>query len=139
LVYEDARRAPKGTETTSTVRERRRHRRFLDEVRIRYRDLEGHDPSRWGLTRDLSLGGLCLLSEGPVGLGCHLAIEIHIEHETAPILALARVVRAERDEIGCTAGLEFLWVGEEDRGNLQRLAEYFVKKYGETGDYAAEP
>jgi c-di-GMP-binding flagellar brake protein YcgR len=121
-----------------TLRERRRHRRFLDEVRVRYRDIEGHEPSRWGLTRDLSLGGVCLLSERLLPLGCHLAIEVHIEHETAPILALARVVRSERDESGCTSGLEFLWVGEEDRGNLQRLTEYFLKKYGETGDYASQ-
>lgn len=137
-MYEDARRAPRGPEAAPTLRERRRHRRFLDEVRVRYRDIEGHEPSRWGLTRDLSLGGLCLLSEGSVRMGCHLAIEIHIEHETAPILALARVVRGEKDESGCVSGLEFLWVSEEDRGNLRRLADYFLKKYGETGDYAAE-
>ena len=138
MVYEDASHAPRGPESAPTLRERRRHRRFLDEVRVRYRDIEGHDPSRWGLTRDLSLGGLCLLSEGPVPIGSHLAIEIHIEHETAPVLALARVVRGDRDDSGCTAGVEFLWVSEEDRRNLQRLAEYFYNKYGETGDYAKE-
>lgn len=137
-MYEDSQRAPRGPDSAPTLRERRRHRRFLDEVRVRYRDLEGHDPSRWGLTRDISLGGLCLLSEAHIPVGSHLAIEIHIEHETAPVLALARVLRAEQDESGCTSGLEFLWVGEEDRRNLQRLADYFLRKYGETGDYASQ-
>ena len=113
--------------------ERRRHRRFLEEVRIRFRDIEGCDPGGWGLSRDLSLGGVCLVARNHVPRGCHLALEIHIEHETAPILALGRVIRSRDSESGCSAGLEFLWVSQEDRRNLARLADYFRKKYGQTG------
>ncbi|MHC4407684.1 MAG: PilZ domain-containing protein [Planctomycetota bacterium] len=115
--------------------ERRRHVRFLDEVKVRYRDIEGTDPSQWGRSRDLSLGGLALITERPVPVGCHLALEIHISTEPAPVLALARVVRcAQQDADGATAGVEFLWMSAEDRGNLERLADYFRKKYGTTGD-----
>ena len=115
--------------------ERRRHLRFLDEVKVRYRDIEGADPSAWGRSRDLSLGGLCLMTERPVPVGAHLALEVHIETEPAPVLALARVVRSAQDEeSGSTAGVEFLWMSAEDRGNLERLAEYFRKKHGTTGD-----
>ena len=115
--------------------ERRRHHRFLDEVRVRYRDIEGSDPSCWGRSRDLSLGGLCLLAVRSPLVGSHLALEIHIETEPAPVLALARVVRCvEEGPDSCAVGVEFLWMSQEDRGNLVRLAEYFRKTYGTTGD-----
>jgi hypothetical protein len=118
-----------------SVAERRRHKRFIVEVRVRYRDVEGVDPSRWGRTRDLSLGGLHLLSKEPVPEGSHLAFEIHIQDETAPVLALGRVVWSNPDGEGHAAGVEFLWVSQEDRSNLGRLATYFRKKYGETGQH----
>ena len=125
---------PAESERTGTA-ERRRHLRFLDEVRVRYRDIEGTDPSQWGRSRDLSLGGLGLLTDHPVPVGCHLALEIHIETEPAPVLALARVVRcAHEGDDGAIAGVEFLWMSSEDRTNLERLAEYFRAKHGTTGD-----
>lgn len=128
-------RKKEGKTLSATAEERRRHRRFLDEVKVRFRDLEGVQPSAWGRTRDLSLGGLCLVSDEPVPLGAHLAVELHIERETAPILALGRVVRTVEDsEDPCAAGIEFLWIGEEDRRNLSRLAKYFQDKYGDTGE-----
>lgn len=118
---------------TPSVAERRRHKRFIVEVRVRYRDVEGVDPSRWGRTRDLSLGGLLLLSNDPVPEGSHLAFEIHVQDETAPVLALGRVVWSSPEADGHASGVEFLWVSQEDRANLGRLATYFRKKYGETG------
>ena len=41
----------------TNIADRRRHLRFLDEVKVRYRDIEGSDPSCWGRSRDLSIGG----------------------------------------------------------------------------------
>jgi hypothetical protein len=40
----------------------------------------------------------------------------------------------EEPEDGNVIGIEFLWIGEEDRVNLCRLAKYFQQKFGETGD-----
>jgi len=129
---------PSASERTGTA-ERRRHVRFLDEVKIRFRDIEGSEPSCWGRSRDLSLGGLCLLTDEPVAVGAHLALEVHIETEPAPVLALARVVRsAQESQESAAAGVEFLWMSAEDRGNLERLAEYFRKKYGTTGDLRSD-
>lgn len=121
-------------DAVTSTEERRRHKRFLEDVRVRYRDLEGLEPSAWGRTKDLSLGGLCLATPEPVSLGAHLALEVHIARETSPILALGRVVRVveEPDDEG-VVGIEFLWIGEEDRANLCRLAKFFEQKYGETG------
>jgi len=116
------------------VAERRRHKRFLDEVRVRYRDLENAEPSRWGRSRDLSLGGLCLLSDRRLVVGSHLALEIQIPDETAPVLALARVRRCLGEDTTFASGVEFLWVSEEDRANLRRLAAHFRRRHGETGD-----
>ena len=123
-----------GRETQIT--DRRRHLRFLDEVRIRYRDIEGVDPSAWGRSRDLSLGGVGLVAARDLEIGCHLAIEIHIDSEPAPIVALGRVVRVAPDAEagGCDAGVEFIWLSVEDRRNLERLGGYFRKKYGTSGD-----
>jgi hypothetical protein len=134
-VHEGQRKRKEGAQSAASTEERRRHRRFLDEVKVRYRDLEGVEPSAWGQTRDLSLGGLCLVTPEPVALGAHLALEVHIARETAPILALGRVVRLVEDpEDESTAGIEFLWIGEEDRANLCRLAKHFQEKYGDTGE-----
>jgi len=123
---------------SSSTAERRRHRRFIDEVRVRYRDIEGVEPSRWGRSRDLSLGGMCLVGAEGMPEGCHIALEVHIENELAPVLALGRVVRVDLDphEKDFAIGVEFLWISEEDRSNLQRLAGYFRSKYGDTGDLA---
>ena len=118
-------------ERTQVAADRRLHPRFIEEVRVRYRDLEGFDPSQWGRSRDLSLGGLCLVTDDEIHIGSHLALEIHIEDEPAPVLALGRVLRCDGDEGGSHAsGIQFLWVGEEDRPNLHRLADYLRTKYG---------
>jgi c-di-GMP-binding flagellar brake protein YcgR len=137
-VHEGRKKRQEGLRSAATADERRRHKRFADEVKVRYRDLEGIEPAAWGETRDLSLGGLCLVSAGPVELGAHLALEVHIARETAPILALGRVVRVseEPEEEANAIGVEFLWIGEEDRANLCRLAKYFQQKFGETGELA---
>ena len=63
---------PSASKSAGT-QERRRHLRFLDEVRVRFRAIEGTDPSQWGRSRDLSLGGLCLLAADAVPVGSHLA------------------------------------------------------------------
>jgi len=110
--------------------ERRQHPRYPDDLRIRYRDLEGSAPSRWGRSRDLSLGGICLLTDREVLPGSHLAIEIHADPQTPPILALGKVVRCAPDGRGHTAGIQFLWVGEEDLRNLRALDDYFRSKHG---------
>jgi len=121
-------------EGVASLEERRRHRRFLEAVSVRFRDIEGVEPSRWGRTRDLSLGGACLVTDDPVVVGSHLVLEIHVASETAPILILARALRSGREEEGFVTGLEFLWLGEEDRSNLQRLSGHFRRQYGDTGD-----
>ena len=135
-MQEGRKKRQEGSHLSTSTEERRRHKRFIEEVRVRYRDLEGIEPSAWGRTRDLSLGGLCLLAEDPVALGAHLALELHIERETAPILALGRVVRIVDEDLDdpSVVGVEFLWIGEEDRTNLCRLAKYFQERYGETGE-----
>lgn len=133
MAHADSRGENPNPQKPLEVAERRSFKRFHDEVRVRFRDLEGVGPSSWGRSRDLSLGGLCLHSERRVRTGSHLALEIQIESETAPVLALARVLRANREEEGFALGLQFLWVSEEDRANLRRLAAHFAAKYGETG------
>jgi len=135
-VQEGRKQRQEDLDAATSTEERRRHKRFIEEVRVRYRDLEGVEPAAWGQTKDLSLGGLCLATAEPVSLGTHLALEVHIARETSPILALGRVVRVIEDpEEEGTVGIEFLWIGEEDRKNLSRLAEFFEEKYGETGAF----
>jgi len=134
-VHEGRRKRHEENHVSASTEERRRHKRFLEDVRVRYRDLEGITPSAWGSTKDLSLGGLCLAPPEPISLGAHLALEVHIARENAPILALGRVVRVVEDpDQEYVVGIEFLWIGEEDRANLDRLARFFEQKYGETGE-----
>jgi len=125
-----------GQARVSSTEDRRRFRRFLEQVTVRFRDIEGVTPSRWGRTRNLSLGGACLVTPEPVVVGAHLVLEIHVESETAPILVLARTLRSrsEDEDEGYATGLEFLWLGEEDRRNLRRLSDHFRRQHGETGE-----
>lgn len=127
-----AQQAP-GVQGSQVAADRRRFERFIEEVTVRFRDLEADDPSRWGQTRNLSLGGLCLLTEGPVRVRSHLAFEIHIVDESAPVLALGTVRRCEVEPGGYASGVEFLWVSREDRRDLERLARHFRSKYGRSG------
>ena len=47
------------------------------------------------------------------------------------MLALGRVLRClDHGEEGHSAGIQFLWVSEEDRTNLYRLADHFRARYG---------
>jgi hypothetical protein len=108
----------------AAAEERRQHPRFFDEVKIRFRDLGGTVDARWGRARDLSLGGTCLLSDSDTEVGCHLALEIHLERAAPPMLALARVLRCESAEGEFHSGLEFLWVGEEAHDSLVEFTEY---------------
>ena len=130
--------APSNARAEQAIAERRRHRRFIDAIKVRFRDLEGTSPSIWGRSRNLSLGGLCLVTDGPVAVDSHLALELHIKDETAPVVILGRVLRCTRED-GCyAAGLEFLWVSAEDCSTLKRLADFFKETYGETGDLQAK-
>jgi len=128
---------PKGTSNVQSpdldrlTVERRTHPRYVEEVRVRFRDLEGGAPSSWGRSRDLSLGGMCLLTKAEIAVGSHLALEIHVADEPAPVLALGRVLRCGEDAEGYSAGIQFLWVSEEDRANLYRLANHFRSRYGD--------
>jgi hypothetical protein len=124
-------------DVSRVVAERRTHPRYLEEVRVRYRDLEGWAPSSWGRTRDIGLGGLCLITPAVLQDGVHLALEIHIESEPAPVLALGRVLRSVDEGGAFASGIQFLWVSAEDRANLYRLADYFRTRYG-TGDSEPE-
>jgi len=78
LVQEGHAQQAPGAQGTPVAEERRRLERYIEEVSVRFRDLEADDPSRWGRTRNLSLGGLCLLTRRPVRVASHLAFEIQI-------------------------------------------------------------
>ncbi len=129
---------PSRARREQAIAERRRHHRFIAEIKVRFRDLEGTGPSIWGRSRNLSLGGLCLITDDPVAVDCHLALELHVKDETAPIVVLGRVLRCTSEEGFHASGLEFLWVSSEDCSTLKRLAEYFKETYGETGDLQAK-
>ena len=104
---------PKGTSNVQSADldrltiERRTHPRYVEEVRVRFRDLEGGAPSSWGRSRDLSLGGMCLIAKAEVAVGSHLALEIHIDDEPAPLLTLGRVLRCKEEGCGSVSRVCF--------------------------------
>ena len=113
-----------GADARALGDERRRHARFFDEVRIRFRDVAREEFTSWGEARDLSIGGACLWSDVGTEINGHLALEIHLERDRPPVLALARVLRCDAQGAGYRSGLEFLWLGEEDQESLQEFAAY---------------
>lgn len=116
--------------------ERRRYLRLLDYFQVDMRPLElpsdaegPGEPSR-GFSKNLSLGGVCLVSRDPVASGQLIHATIHIPELASPLQVSGEVVRCrphqgDRYEVA----VRFLPSGMDDsaRADLERfLYRHFV-------------
>jgi c-di-GMP-binding flagellar brake protein YcgR len=106
-------RVASGADTFMAHASRRRYHR-VDSVGRCFAELgDGWEAS----VLNLSLGGMLLRLRRLLNPGSAYLIKLVFENQLAVVQA--RVVRVDRAEEDCLAGMEFLSMSEEDRGRLR--------------------
>lgn len=103
--------------------DQRGNERLKVKAIVRYRDVDAGDEVTWGVTDDISAGGLRLVSGFRLTEGSHVALEVlALSAATIPFCALGRVMWSDRREAGAYAiGIQFLWLGENAQTALAGL------------------
>ncbi len=107
--------------------ERRRAPRIPERLEVAYRRLRdgGADPkSHAASTLNISASGLCMLASHELERDAHVALELTVAHEDAPLMAVGRVVWCDRTDDGFRVGICFTWLREEDRKSLSVIADF---------------
>jgi Tfp pilus assembly protein PilZ len=100
---------------------KRRFPRFRKSVPMSYRIIDMKTIPHRGRTVNISGGGVCFRSEGEIGLGKTIALEIDIPKAASLIVAIGRVVWAKRiGERTYENGVRFLWTGQRERDSVKR-------------------
>jgi hypothetical protein len=117
-------------ESDQQIGERRRHLRYAETNRVLFVEVAHAGETYAGHLRDLSVGGLCLVTSREVSVGTRLCLGIFFEHESDPLIVLARVRRCSPEEDGFFLGLEFLRTTNTQRKALRHVARYLVERHG---------
>jgi hypothetical protein len=111
--------------------ERRRAARVPERCRLSFRAIrEGGADTKKTVAQavNLSASGLCFLSPEPLTRDDHVAMELALEGQPGPVVAVGRVVWCDRDDGGYRVGICFTWLREEDRRALSVIGEYVQER-----------
>ncbi|MBI40574.1 MAG: hypothetical protein CMF59_13325 [Leptospiraceae bacterium] len=108
------------------MEEKRKFPRADLVFRIEYRTLKEEQP-RAGMTRDLSLGGVSLETEGPLDKGTPLSLTFSFPELEGTIHATGRVVRSWDEEGKIFTALRFTAVHQDDLAILKSHLEQFYE------------
>jgi hypothetical protein len=115
--------------------EKRRFLRLDDYFRISFRLLDrqlsptGPAPEGLGWSKNVSLGGVCFVAEGPASVGEHLFAHIEIPEIEGGVDVVGEVVRCAEPKPGRhEIALRFLPVGNDERGR-ERLERFIYRQY----------
>ncbi|HBS04695.1 MAG TPA: hypothetical protein DEA96_07015 [Leptospiraceae bacterium] len=107
------------------MEEKRKFPRADLVFRIEYRTLKEEQP-RAGMTRDLSLGGVSLETDGPLDKGTPLSLTFSFPELEGTIHATGRVVRSWEDQGKHYTALRFTAVHQDDLAILRsHLEQYY--------------
>ena len=115
----------------SSESERRGDLRLPEHCQVSYRTIRDGDASPKQCateTINLSASGLCLRAPDALEPELHLALELTLEGQEDPVMALGRVVWCDRDDAGYRVGVCFTWMREEDREDLQIISDYIESR-----------
>lgn len=107
--------------------ERRGDPRIEARCQVAYREIQGGTPrpkTTAARTINVSASGLCLVAPEPVPPDTHLALEVGLEGEASPVMAIGRVVWCDQDAGSYRIGICFTWLREEDREALDVIADF---------------
>ena len=113
--------------------ERRKDPRIPVRFSMAYRTLEDEGASNRTTaaeTLNLSASGLCFLAPEALAPETHVALELALEGETDPVVALGRVVWCDGEGESYRVGVCFSWVREEDRRSLDVIAAFVSARLG---------
>ena len=113
------------------VGERRRYLRHAETTRVLFVEVADAGETHAGHLRDLSAGGLCLVTSRQARVGTRLCLGIFFERRRGdPLIVLARVRRCSPEEGGFVLGLEFLRTTNAQRRALTHVVHYLVERHG---------
>lgn len=118
---------------TQPQQERREGERLPVTCHVTYREIRDGKPNpkqKAADTLNLSASGVCLVAAEPVEPDTHLAIEMGLEGESQPVMAIGRVVWCDSEAGRYRIGICFTWLREEDREALGVIADYVESRIG---------
>ena len=108
------------------MEERRRFPRLQVELIVRYKILETSEQHCEATTKDISAGGVCLITREQLKAGSSLAVDIKLPQQTEPVMAVGRVVWSNVSRLGLSPGghqrydngIEFVEIKDKDRQRI---------------------
>ncbi|NQT00036.1 MAG: PilZ domain-containing protein [Candidatus Omnitrophica bacterium] len=109
--------------------DRRQFPRIRTELLVRYKIIKAPEKHHEAETKDISVGGICLVAREKVIPSAVLALEIRFPRSEEPIVACGRVIWSKPSTLGLSPaghqrfdnGIEFVEISEADR---QRIKEH---------------
>lgn len=118
-------------------KERRKFARATIELIVRYKVLDIPQQQLEAKTKDISGGGICLVTREKMKLGTAVAMEIKFSPADNPVIAYGRVVWFNQSKLGPSpaghlrfdSGIEFEKISDQDR---KRIIEKVQAEQGNT-------
>lgn len=112
------------------IGERRRYHRYAETNRVLFVEVAHAAKTHEGQLRDLSAGGLCLVTSRAVTVGTRLCLGVFFEHAQDPLIVIARVQRCSPEEDEFVLGLQFLSTTNAQRRALRHVSRYLIERHG---------
>jgi len=111
--------------------ERRRYVRYAEDTKVLFVEVGGSRKAYEGYLRDLSAGGLCLMTSREFSVGTQLCLGIFFEHSLDdPLMVLADIRRCSVDDDGFALGLKFVRGTPKQHDALASIQHYLVDRHG---------
>ncbi len=117
-------------------RERRKFPRIEMEIIVRYKILSTPEKQLHAKTKNISAGGVCLVTREKMKLETVVAMEIRFPKMKEPILITSRVIWCNESRLGPNPaghmrfdnGIEFTQISEADRQQIIKYVETELEK-----------
>ncbi len=121
---------------TDLNRERRKFTRIKREIIVRYKILSTPEKQLDAKTKNISGGGVCLITREKMKLETVVAMEIKFPKMNKPILTTAQVIWRSESKLGPSPaghtrfdnGIEFMQISETDRQQIIKYVEAELEK-----------
>lgn len=122
-------------ESAIEVIEKRRFLRLNDYFRVNFRLLDrqlsptGPAPEGLGWSKNVSIGGVCFVADGPAREGEHLALRVEIPELDGGVDVVGEVVRCRESKAGRhEIALRFLPSGADERVR-EKLEQFIYRQF----------
>ena len=121
---------------TDLNQERRKFPRIEREIIVRYKILSTPEKQLDAKTKNISAGGMCLVTREKMELGTVVAMEIRFPQMREPILTTSRIIWCSESKLGPNPaghmrfdnGIEFTQISEADRQQIIKYVKTELEK-----------